>query len=265
LTDRAVRSRPVATRSALVNVMAGAASRAARGLNRDFGEVQNLQTSERGPDRFVDAAIARAEEVLAGELRRARREFAYLSGAHAQAGGGAGAWLVEALDGAENYRHGLPWFATAICAREGGAHTAAVIYDPLRDEMFWAERGRGAYVNSQRLRVSARGSLGGALIAVHLGADAAAQAAGLRAAGRIAGLRESGAAALDLAGVAAGRLDGFWGERLAPAIAAAGALLVREAGGLVEDGAGQPMVATNQRLAGALGALIRDPAAAVTR
>ena len=267
MTERLVHAGRVANRSAVVNVMVGAASRAARGLNRDFGEVQNLQVSERGPDAFAAAAVARAGEVLAAELRRARRGFAYLAGGRS-GGNGAGqtrdSWLVEALDGADNYRHGLPWFATVIAAREGGTITAAVIYEPLRDELFWAERGRGAYVNNQRLRVSARATLASALVATCITGGDDAESAGLRvaAAGRVAGLRETGAPALDLAAVAAGRFDGFWGAGLSPATAEAGALLVREAGGLVEErgeaaGARRTLLAANARLAAALADMIR--------
>ena len=232
----------MATRSALVNVMAGAAVRAARGLNRDFGEIANLQASEKGADSFVAAALKRAREVLARELGKARRGYGYVEqGAAPRAGDPEiqAEWLVAPLDGLENYRHGVPAFATVIGARERGAVTAAVIYDPLRDELFWAERGTGGYLNHQRARASVRSRLDTALVAIEdatEGADAATYfAASSVLSGRVAAVRKFGAPALGLAAVAAGRFDASVTLAMPDVVAEVGALLVQESGGIMSD------------------------------
>lgn len=232
----------MATRSALINVMAGAAVRAARGLNRDFGEIANLQASEKGPDSFAAAAVRRASEVLARELGKARRGYGYVEqGAPPRSASGdvAAEWLVTPLDGIENFRHGLPGFATVIGARERGAVTACVIYDPLRDELFWAERGTGAYLNHQRARASVRGRTEAALVAIEDAAEGANAASYFAASAvltpRVAGVRTIGAPALALAYVAVGRFDAALTHAVPSTTAEVGALLVREAGGIMAD------------------------------
>lgn len=232
----------MATRSALVNVMAGAAVRAARGLNRDFGEIANLQASENGPDSFVTAAVKRAREVLARELGKARRGYGYIEQGAAPRSGDpetSAEWLVAPLDGLDNFRHGLPAFATVIGARERGAVTAAVIYDPLRDELFWAERGTGAYLNHQRARVSVRSRLDTALVAVEdttEGADAATYfAANTVLSSRVAAVRRLGAPGLGLAYIAVGRFDASVVLAMPKEVAEVGALLIQEAGGIMSD------------------------------
>jgi len=252
----------VAYRSALINVMAGAARKAARGLNHDFGEVEQLQVSRKGPADFVSTADRRAERVLLEELRRARPRYGVLSEeSGAQAGEDtSNRWIVDPLDGTLNFLHGIPHFCISQALERDGEIFAAAVYDPLRDELFWAEKGAGAYLNHRRLRVSARQHLHEAVLATgirFMGEPARPQfLARLEALmARTGGFRRFGAAALDLAYVAAGRYDGFWEAGLEPWDMAAGILLVSEAGGFVsafDGGAGMldsgDVVAANPRL-----------------
>ena len=236
----------MAIRSALINVMAAAALKAARGLIRDFGEVEQLQVSVKGPGDFVTQADLKAEKILRAELSRARPGYGFLmeeSGATASSDG-RHRWIVDPLDGTTNFMHGIPHFAISIGLEADGEITAGVIYEPIRDEMFWAEKGQGAFVNDRRLRVSARRKLGEAVIATGIptirgGIDHARyiQTLGAVMAATV-GVRRFGAAALDLAYVAAGRVDGFWEFGLSPWDIAAGSMLVREAGGYITDLAG---------------------------
>ena len=232
----------MAHRSALINVVTGAALKAARGLIRDFGEVEQLQVSRKGPADFVSTADHRAERVLLEELNKARPRYGHLT---AEGGAKPGAdtsnrWIIDPLDGTTNFLHGIPHFCTSIALERDGELFAGVIYDPLRDEMFWAEKGAGAYVNHRRLRVSARRHLKDAVLATGIpipgrpGHDE--NLTSLKAmTGKVAGIRHLGAAALDLAYVAAGRYDGFWDSGLKPWDVAAGILLAREAGGFVTE------------------------------
>ena len=147
----------MALRSALINVMAGAATKAARGLIRDFGEVEQLQVSLKGPANFVTAADRRSEQVLLRELERARPGYGFLCEERGEiAGDGRHRWLIDPLDGTTNYLHGIPHFCLSIALERDGELVAGTVFDPLRDELFWAERGAGAYLNGRRLRVSAR-------------------------------------------------------------------------------------------------------------
>jgi len=234
----------VAVRSALINVMTGAALRATRGLVRDFGEVQQLQVSAKGPDKLAAAALTRADNTLRAALAKSRPEFGFAGGDALRGSDDAGpCWIAGGLDGAANFAHGVPHFALSIAVASGAEVTAGVIYDPLRDEMFRAEKGGGGYLNDGRLRVSARHRLDGAMIAAP--AD-----------GRFAGAarRWLGAPALDLAYVAAGRLEACLCPAPKPWQVAAGTLLVRECGGLSCALAGGDILAANGRL--------RDPLAA---
>ena len=238
----------MATRSAVINVMIRAADRAARGLKRDFGEVANLQVSRKGPADFVSTADLKAETVLREELQKARPEFGFLmeeSGAKAPSGDEQRRWIVDPLDGTTNFLHGLPHFAVSIALEDRGEIVAAVVYDPAKDDMFWAEKGAGAYLNDRRVRVSARSRLADALFAT--GVPFKGQGEPERFQSEIdgfmretAGIRRYGAAALDLAYVAAGRYEGFWEHGLEPWDVAAGLLLVREAGGYVTTVEGRP-------------------------
>jgi len=259
-------------RSALINVMEAAARKASRGLIRDFGEVEQLQVSEKGPGDFVTEADRRSESILTEELRKVRPTFGFLREEHGEIVGDDpdSRWIIDPLDGTTNFLHGIPHFAISIALEQKGELVAGIVYDPLRDEMFWAEKGAGAYVNRKRLRVSARPKLGNAVFATGI---PYAQRRGKKAfmamlatvMERTAGVRRFGAASLDLAYLAAGRYDAFWEVGLAPWDVAAGIVLVREAGGLVSDikgGAamlyGASIVAANERLHRDALALLRD-------
>jgi myo-inositol-1(or 4)-monophosphatase len=233
-------------RSALINVMVAAARKAARGLKRDFGELENLQVSLKGPANFVSAADRRAEEVLREELGRARPGYGFLGeeGGRQEGTDKTHTWIVDPLDGTTNFLHGIPQFAISIGLEREGTIIAGVIYNPANDELFTAERGKGAFLNEQRLRVANRRNLAESVIACALPHLGRGDLAGFRkelelVQERVAGLRRFGAAALDLAWTAAGRLDGFWERNLSPWDMAAGTLMVREAGGFVTDLDGQ--------------------------
>ena len=236
----------MARRSALINVMEAAARKAGRGLIRDFGEVEQLQVSRKGPADFVSKADLQAERVIRAELQKARPAFGLLL---EEAGEIAGQdperrWIVDPLDGTTNFLHGIPHFAISIAMEERGEILAGVIFDPLRDELYWAEKGIGAYVNRRRLRVSVRDSLADAVLATGIpfgerpGKDKFIDIL-KPVMDQTAGVRRFGAASLDLAFVAAGRYEGFWEFGLSPWDVAAGVIIVREAGGLVSDIGGE--------------------------
>jgi myo-inositol-1(or 4)-monophosphatase len=231
----------VALRSANINVMVQAAHKAARHLVRDFGEVEHLQVSVKGPGDFVSAADRRAEEILRRELAKARPGFDFLLEESGAIGDGKAdhRWIVDPLDGTTNFLHAIPHFAISIGLERQGELVAGVVYDPLKDELFAAEKGAGAYLNDRRLRVSRRSDLLTSLIATGIPVlDWPGRAAGFarqleRVSDEVAGLRRLGTASLDLAYVAAGRFEGYWEYDLKPWDMAAGIVLVREAGGLV--------------------------------
>jgi myo-inositol-1(or 4)-monophosphatase len=225
-----------------LNVMVAAATKAARGLRRDFGEVENLQVSRKGPADFVSAADKRAEAVIQAELMRARPSYGFLMEESGETKGSdpQHRWIVDPLDGTTNFLHGIPQFAISIALERQGRLHAALVYDPIAEELFTAERGGGAFLNDRRMRVAVRQNLADCAIATgmpFMGHGDHAQF--IRELGAImpnvAGIRRFGAAALDLAWVAAGRFDGFWEHALNPWDVAAGILLVREAGGYVTD------------------------------
>ncbi len=233
--------------SGLITVMQKAARKAAPKLRRDFNEVDALQVSRKGPADFVSQADRQAEQTIFEELRHARPDWGFLM---EEGGAVAGdpakpRWIVDPLDGTSNFLHGIPHFAISIAVEEPrpsgrGEVTQGVVYQPLTDETFWAEKGRGAWLQDRRLRVSARRDLTEAVVATgipHLGRGDAGQWERIYRAiwPEVAGLRRFGAATLDFAWVAAGRYDGFWEQDLDPWDAAAGMLLVREAGGYVTD------------------------------
>src|SRR5215831_10711093 len=229
-------------RSALLNVMTAAARKAGRSLKRDYGEVENLQVSMKGPANFVTAADHRAEEILYAELAKARPGYGFLGEEEGRRDGSdkSHCWIVDPLDGTTNFLHGIPQFAISIALEREGTIVAGVIYNPANDELFVAERGKGAFLNDQRLRVAARTRLAEAVIGCglpHLGRGDLAlfrkEFAVVQE--KVAGLRRFGAAALDLAWIAAGRFDAYWERNLSPWDFAAGVLLVREAGGFVTD------------------------------
>jgi len=228
--------------SALLNVMIKAARKAGRTLKRDFGEVEHLQVSLKGPANFVTAADRRAEEIVHEELSRARPGYGFLGeeGGRREGPDKTHTFIVDPLDGTSNFLHGIPHFAVSIALEREGTIVAGVIYNPANDDLFVAERGKGAFLNDQRLRVAARRRLLDAVIACALPHHGRGDLAlGVREIAavqdKVAGLRRFGAAALDLAWVAAGRLDGYWERNISPWDVAAGTVLVREAGGYVTD------------------------------
>ena len=228
--------------SALLNVMMKAARKAARQLNRDFGEVEKLQVSVKGPANFVTAADRKAEQTLRDELMTARPGYSFVGeeGGRIDGPDKSHTWYVDPLDGTTNFLHGIPHFAISIGLEREGTMVAALVYNPVSDEMFIAERGKGAFVNDQRLRVAGRRTMQDAVVACglpHRGRGGLAEFRTEFAAvqEQVAGLRRFGSAALDLAYIAAGRFDIYWERNLQSWDMAAGILLVREAGGYVTD------------------------------
>jgi myo-inositol-1(or 4)-monophosphatase len=226
--------------SALINVMVKAARHAGRSLKRDLGEIEHLQVSLKGPANFVSLADKRAEEMLYADLAKARPGYGFIGeeGGTREGADKTHSWIVDPLDGTTNFLHGIPQFAISIALAREGSVIAGVIYNPANDELYLAERGKGAFLNDQRLRVAGRRNLSECVIACglpHLGRGDFEQFRDeLREIqGRVAGMRRFGAASLDLAFVAAGRLDGFWERNLSPWDIAAGQIIVREAGGMV--------------------------------
>ena len=241
--------------SGLLTIMERAARKAGPRLRRDFGEVQQLQVSRKGPADFVSQADQRSEETLYEELKRARPDWGFLGeeGGAREGDPNKPRWIVDPLDGTSNFLHGVPHFSISIAVEEPKPNgkseiTQALVYQPFTDESFWAEKGRGAWLHDRRLRVSARRDMSEALIATgtpYSGhGDFEQWSKIFNAVGpNVAGIRRFGSAALDLAYVAAGRFDGFWESHLSPWDVAAGLLLVKEAGGFVTDfrGGDQPM------------------------
>lgn len=243
--------------SAIIRVMESAARKAGGRLRRDFGEVEHLQVSKKGPADFVSKADQRAERILYDELSKARPGWGFLleEGGDIPAEPGKPRFVIDPLDGTSNFLHGIPHFAISIAVQEPsvdgkgwGDISAALIYQPVTDESYWAEKSRGAWLHDRRLRVSGRRNLSEALIATgipFLGHGDMAEWTRIfgAIAPEVAGIRRFGAASLDMAWLAAGKFDGFWESGLKPWDVAAGILLVREAGGFVTDyrGGSQPI------------------------
>ena len=238
----------MAAQSGVITVMERAARKAGAKLRRDFGEVEHLQVSRKGPADFVSRADQQAERTLYDELLKARPDWGFLLEEGGTIDGAAGKprWVIDPLDGTSNFLHGIPHFAISIAVQEPRADgswgdiVAGLVYQPVTDESYWAERGRGAWRHDQRLRVSARRDLADALIATGIpffGHGDMGQWSRIfgAVAPEVAGIRRFGAASLDLAWVASGRYDGFWEADLKPWDVAAGMLLVKEAGGFVSD------------------------------
>ena len=235
--------------SALLKVMSDAARKAARGLNRDFGELAELQVAKKAPADFVSAADLRAEQVLFEQLTKARPGYSFWGEERGLIEGTdkTHTWIVDPLDGTTNFLHAIPHFAINIALQREGAIVAAVTYNPASNELFWAEKGKGCYVNDHRLRVAARQRLDEAVLATGMPFLGHGQHARFlkelhQITQRVAGVRRFGSAALDLAWVAAGRFDGYWERDLSAWDLAAGMLLVTEAGGKVTDADGGPAV-----------------------
>lgn len=227
--------------SANLNVMIKAARKAARSLVKDFREVENLQVSSKGAGDFVSRADIAAEAIVRETLMEARPNYGWVGEESEPVAGKdpTRRWIVDPLDGTSNFLHGLPHWAVSIALEHKGEIVAGVVYDPAKDEMFAAEKGQGAWLNDGRLRVSDRSRMIESVFATGImGGGRGALPETLQQIARIAplsaGVRRWGAAALDLAYVAAGRFDGYWDHDLNAWDLAAGLLLVREAGGLAE-------------------------------
>jgi len=254
-------------RSAILNVMVGAALKAGKSLTKDFNEVENLQVSRKGPADFVSKADLRAEQVIFGELQKARPTYAFLMEEGGEVAGtdGQHRWIVDPLDGTTNFLHSIPLFAVAIALERANEIVAAVIYNPVMDELYTAEKGGGTWLNDRkRLRVAGRRNLSEAVVCTGIKTQGTAndglqlrQLAHINPA--VAGIRRSGSIAMDMAWLAAGRYDALWEAGLAPWDVAPGMLMVKEAGGFVSDFAGTPgsvwngqIVAGNETLQPAL-------------
>ena len=232
-------------RSPLITIMTDAALKAARPMKRDFGEIENLQVSRKGPGDFVTAADRSAEQILREALQKARPGYGFVLEEQGVIEGSdkTHRWHVDPLDGTINFLHGVPHFAISIGLEREGQIVAGVVYDPIKDEMFIAERGKGAYLEQPppaRLRAPRHA---GRACGLRLPASRPSRASALPQGGRgrhgaTSGVRRMGAAALDLAWVACGRLDLYWERHLRSWDMAAGLILVREAGGFVSDADG---------------------------
>jgi myo-inositol-1(or 4)-monophosphatase len=240
-----------------MNVMVKAARRAGRSLKRDLGEIENLQVSMKGPANFVSLADKRAEEMLYTDLNKARPGYGFLGeeGGNREGTDKSHTWIVDPLDGTTNFLHGIPQFAVSIGLAREGQVIAGLIYNPANDELYMAEKGSGAFLNDTRLRVAGRKQLNECVIACglpHIGRGdfelSRNEMAALQP--KVAGLRRFGAASLDLAFVAAGRLDGYWERNLQPWDIAAGLILIKEAGGTVGDINGGDVLTTGNVVAG---------------
>jgi len=235
----------VSTQTALLKVMSDAARKAARGLNRDFGELAELQVAKKAPADFVSAADLKAEQVIFEVLTKARPGYGFLGEERGMIEGSdkTHRWIVDPLDGTTNFLHAIPHFAINIALEREGAIVAALTHNPVTNETFWAEKGKGAFLNDHRLRVAARQRLDESIVATGIPFLGHGQHATFlkelhQISQRVAGVRRFGAAALDLAWVAAGRFDAYWERDLNAWDLAAGMLLVTEAGGRVTDADG---------------------------
>ena len=233
------------TPTTLLKVMIDAVRKAARGLTRDFGEVAELQVSKKGAGDYVSAADIKAEQVLFEELMRVRPGYGFIGEERGLIEGSdkTHTWIVDPLDGTTNFLHAIPHFAVTAALERDGVIVAGVTYNPISNEMFWDEKGKGAYLNDKRLRVAARRHLDETVLATGIPfIGKPGHAVFLKelhqVSQKVSGVRRFGSAALDLAYVAAGRFDGYWERGLQNWDMAAGTLLVTEAGGKVTDADG---------------------------
>lgn len=256
--------------SALMTVMIAAVRKAGRALARDFGEVENLQVSKKGPGDFVTAADMRAEKILFEELSKARPGYGFLMEERGAVEGSdkTHRWIVDPLDGTLNFMHGQPHFAISVALEREGELVAGVVYDVVKNELFQAEKGRAAFCNERRLRVAGRTKLVESVVATGIPwAGRPGHGPYLNELSRVmnavAGVRRYGAASLDLAWVAAGRFDAFWERGLKPWDLAAGVVILREAGGFAQEIDGGDfmhtgaLAAANERLLPALVTTLR--------
>lgn len=244
--------------SALINVMIAAARKAARHLVRDFGEVEQLQVSRKGPADFVSNADKHAEKILHEELARARPGYGFLLEERGEVPGKdkTHRWIIDPLDGTTNFLHGIPLFSISIALEREGKLVAGLVYNPISDELFTAERGQGAFFNDRRIRVAVRQDLAQSVIGTGVPHMARGDYPRFtrqlnNIMPQVAGIRRTGSAAIDLAWLAAGRFDGFWEHDLSPWDMAAGIVLIREAGGRVTDMNGGEKMFTTGSIAAA--------------
>lgn len=246
--------------------MTSAARKAGRSLSRDFGEVEHLQVSIKGPANFVSAADHRAEEIIYTELSKARPGYGFLMEERGIIEGPdkSHRWIVDPLDGTTNFLHSIPLFTISIALEREGQLVAGLVYNPITDELYTAEKGKGAYFNDRRrLRVGARRNLQDAVVATgipHRGRPGQRRFARELAVtmDEVAGIRRTGSAALDLAWTAAGRFDAYWERNLKAWDLAAGIVLVREAGGMVSDLDGNDDMLEKGHILAANGALLKE-------
>jgi len=217
--------------SANLNIMIKASEKASKALIRDFGEVEKLQVSVKSPLNFVSNADIKAEKIIIEELSKARKNYSILS---EEDGSKVGKdknniWIIDPIDGTTNYLHGVPHFAISIALKSNNEIISGVIYDPIKDEMFYAEKNNGAYYNNQRIRVSKKKKLEDCLFAT--GGNISEK----NKTNTNIIIRRSGSAALDMAYVAAGRFDGYFQKNLNIWDIAAGIIIVKEAGGIINE------------------------------
>ena len=213
--------------SANLNIMIKAAEKASRALIRDFGEVEKLQVSIKGPSDFVSNADLKAEKIIIEELKKARPYYSIISeedGSEINKDKN-NTWIIDPIDGTTNFLHGVPHFAISIALKSGNEIVSGLIYDPIKDEMFYAEKENGAFFNNQRIRVSKKKDLNGCLFATSGKSDDAIDLS----------TRKTGSAALDMAYVGAGRFDGFFQNDLNLWDIAAGIIIIKEAGGIINE------------------------------
>tara|TARA_B100000686_G_C16665645_1_gene903450 strand:+ start:435 stop:1220 length:786 start_codon:yes stop_codon:yes gene_type:complete len=248
--------------SANINVMVKACRRAAKVLIRDFGEIENLQVSLKGPGDFVTASDKRVEKILIEELQKARPDYSILSEEIGEINNDKSfRWIIDPIDGTANFLHGIPHFAISIGLEKNKEIICGIIYDPIKDEMFVAEKGNGSYLNNQRIRVSSRSKLKDCIIFTggpkqkSKDRELALTEYKKFSTKTLIPIRKMGSAALDLAYIAAGRCDGFWQRNLNYWDIAAGIIIIKEAGGFVTDFSGgdkyienKTILATNSRI-----------------
>ena len=238
-----------------INVMVNACRKASKVLIRDFGEVEKLQVSVKGPGDFVTITDKKVEKILIDELTKARPNYSVLSEETGEIKNDEEfRWIIDPIDGTANFLHGIPHFAISVGLEKKGEIICGIIYDPIKDEMFTGEKGNGSYINNQRMRVSGRKKLKDCIIFTG-GPRQTAQDKELSlkeyknlSLKLLTPIRKMGSAALDMAYVAAGRCDGFWQRNLNHWDIAAGIVLVKEAGGFIKDFKGENKYIENENI-----------------
>ena len=241
--------------SANINVMVKACRKAAKILIRDFGEIENLQVSSKGPGDFVSASDKKVEKIIIEELQKARPDYSILSEEIGEINNDSEfKWVVDPIDGTSNFLHGIPHFGISLGLEHNKEIICGIIYDPIKDEMFLAEKGNGSYLNNQRIRVSSRSKLKDCLIVTggprqnHKNKEVCMEEYKKFSSKVLIPIRKMGSASLDMAYVASGRCDGFWQRNLNYWDIAAGIILVKEAGGFVTDFQGNNKYLENQTI-----------------